>query len=194
MSKARRLYELKQLSEAGDAFRDAIAFNPTCVDTYHAYEERILGAEESHFERAGYHEALLICQNALAFNPKSVRAYTRKGEILYALNSYQDAYEAFRTAIQFNLAYVQNRFGDGNIFIERGNQLHKPGYFQDALNFYELAIQIEPSNREAYDGKIRTLAKLGRHEEAQRVKDKLKTIVESQQTGTLHKKPYLYER
>ncbi len=51
-------------------------------------------------------------------------------------------------------------------WLDEGNRLYNIGQFQDALQAFENAIQIDPTFADAYEGKTSTLCALGRYQEA----------------------------
>ncbi len=51
-------------------------------------------------------------------------------------------------------------------WLDEGNRLYNIGQFQDALNAFENAIQIDPTFADAHEGKTSALCALGRYQEA----------------------------
>ena len=51
-------------------------------------------------------------------------------------------------------------------WLDEGNRLYNIGQFQDALQAFENAIQIDPTFADAYEGKTSALCALGRYQEA----------------------------
>jgi serine/threonine protein kinase len=51
-------------------------------------------------------------------------------------------------------------------WLDEGNRLYNIGQFQDALQAFENAIQIDPTFADAYEGKTSALCTLGRYQEA----------------------------
>lgn len=83
--------------------------------------------------------------------------YTTTSSILSAENSVP--LSAFTPNVN-----VKNRTKEE--WLDEGNRLYNMGQFQDALQAFENAIQIDPTFADAYEGKTSTLCALGRYQEA----------------------------
>jgi len=154
----------------------------------------VCNAGRALFDLGSHREALAGYAHAIEFNPIGVLAYVGKGETLYDISEYKQANEAFHTAIRIDTVFMRNRFRNGEVFVTWRNALYKQKRLQDALDYFELAIQLDSMSRTAYDGKIRVLSRIGKHEEAQKAKNRLESILASQQQEFLYKEPFRYER
>ncbi|XP_048830069.1 uncharacterized protein LOC125707163 [Brienomyrus brachyistius] len=114
------------LSQAVDAFSDAVKIDPNLADAYHQRGlcrmrlrqpksvqdfNRALAIDPSHFQvylsRAAFYEdhgrfakAILNCTKAIQIQPKSVKAYLHRGTLKFCRRMYSGAVEDFTSAIQ----------------------------------------------------------------------------------------------
>ncbi|WP_321373766.1 tetratricopeptide repeat protein [uncultured Draconibacterium sp.] len=85
-----------------------------------------------------YDKALQEIDKELAVNPSSALFY-KKGVVYKNLQDYQKALEAFLSGLQYNASNVVMLEETAECFSILGNN-------QDAISFYEKAIQVDPEN------------------------------------------------
>ncbi len=121
--------------EARDAFEASIRLNPKNT-------EAMLKLAELYFYVKKYPEAIDLIDKAIKVNPYLAKEYFLKGMIFMEKHDTALAISSMKTAVEqdpkYFLAYIQL----GVIFASKGSPL--------ALNYYNIAIQIQPQNPEPY--------------------------------------------
>jgi tetratricopeptide (TPR) repeat protein len=106
--------------------------------------------------------ALRDLQEALRERPKlsnNAWALGSKGQVLKALNRYEEAVEALQRAVELdpNMAWAQAELAD---------VLRMQGHYEEALSASQRALELEPDNVLALRSKSDTSRMLGRRDEA----------------------------
>jgi len=90
-----------------------------------------------------------------------------RGASLEALGRYEEAIEAYDTALALSL--LKNK----NAWVNKGNSLAELGRLEEALACYDRALELDPKNATAWLNKGATHGDLANHEEAIRCYDKV---------------------
>ena len=104
-------------------------------------------------------QQLKVVKKSLAKNPRNLNLLFQRGYILYQLQKYETAKNAFSKAIE-----VDPSFADG--FNARSIVNHALGKFSDAIYDCERALKIKPKYKEALLNLARAQRELHQHDEA----------------------------
>ncbi|MCZ7418281.1 tetratricopeptide repeat protein [Verrucosispora sp. WMMA2121] len=149
------LRRLRRFDEAGEAVRDAIARRPDAPNLRVA-----LGYLQ--FSLHDYGSALEAFEQALAIDPSDVDALEWRVVALRRLRRFDEAGEAVRDAIA-------RRPDAPNLRVALG-YLHDDRYdFVAALEAFEQALAIDPSDADALESRVGTLCNMRRFDEAEEV-------------------------
>ncbi|MGH7729303.1 MAG: tetratricopeptide repeat protein [Vulcanimicrobiaceae bacterium] len=115
-------------------------------------------------ERGAHEEAIAACERALlgAPAPPLAALLERKRAVaLIALGRREEAIDGLAAALAADEC-------DANALVDLGNLLLEDGDLQDARDFYEAAIRVDPGSALAYRNLAITLRRLGHRGEAVR--------------------------
>jgi tetratricopeptide (TPR) repeat protein len=129
-----------------------------------------------------YQEAIELYDKAINSDPTYLPPFNNKGLILYKLGNYQAAIELYDKELEvIGKVHIA---GGGTLritfvpkdsiepLINKGAALSKLGRPQEAIEVYDKALALDPSNKDALNNKGNALSALGRHQEAIEVYDK----------------------
>jgi hypothetical protein len=123
-------------------------------------------AYESFLVQQYYESALIAYERTLRANPFDDMAYRGKGYALYRLGRYDEALEAFASAVDSD--------PHPDAYAGMSNTLAKVARYDEALVAYERAVKLDLTYATAYSEMADTLEQLGRSEEAQQAHEKAK--------------------
>lgn len=109
--------------------------------------------------------ALTHADRAVELNPHSGYAHEQRGRLLFGLARYEAARAAFETALQFEPGKRTTLFYRGLAGVELSN-------YPDALGWFRRVTEIEPRFALGHVFLARSLAEVGRIEEARRAQDR----------------------
>jgi len=119
----------------------------------------ILADKGSVLEKMGEHsEALKAFNKALELNPSDMIAMQGKGNALLALGRQPEADAAFAKAkeLGYNTStVVQEKTAD--YWLKKGQELDRNGSYEEAVEAYDRAIELEPNNATFYIAKVPSL-------------------------------------
>jgi tetratricopeptide (TPR) repeat protein len=133
---------LGRLTEAIEAFQQAIRIRPAYTDAYYnvvAYN----GLGVTYDKLGRRQEAIEAFQQAIRIMPAYTDAYYNLGITYSNLGLWTEAIEAFQQAIKLKPDYV-------DAYNNLGNAYDEFGYRQEAIEAYKQAIKIKPDNSEAH--------------------------------------------
>lgn len=113
----------------------------------------------AHLEIRDYEEALSFMDRALGIVPNHPDFLIGKGDVLYAMERYKEAFENFRNAIREE---PENR----SAWLKAGLSLLKLGKFADALEIFEYLLRGDAYDGELWFARGVALLNLGQREEA----------------------------
>lgn len=117
----------------------------------------MLGVLYAH--RGNYPEAERLLRDALRLNPNDDSAQFNYGNVLLALQRFDDAFSAFGKALALNPMLAEAQLNRGNILLSRKS-------VEEAIACFDAAIRIEPNYAEAYSNRGHALEEIKRFEEA----------------------------
>lgn len=106
-----------------------------------------------------------------------------KGSVLYSMERYNEAIEAYDRAISLYPRFADAWCGRGEALSGLGDK-----YYEKALKDYDKAINLNPNMAYAWHGKGEVLKDLGRYEEA------IEAFNKAIELDKEHSKPYLEEK
>lgn len=90
--KADALFWFKRDKEGRAVFYEAIELDPTCAQTYLSFARAL--------NHNLHHDALVVCEHAIALNPRDDHAWSLKSNILWESMRYQESLVAIEEAIR----------------------------------------------------------------------------------------------
>jgi len=145
-------HQVGRLTEANDAYQQALAVNPNHPDALH-----LLGMIA---HQIGDHSlAVELIGMAISISPSSSNYYCNLGTVLQAQGKFDQAIASFRQA----LALDSN---NAVIHYNLGHALQLQGQLQAAVASYRAAIALSPEQVEAYSNLGHTLRELGELDQA----------------------------
>jgi tetratricopeptide (TPR) repeat protein len=138
-----------------------------------------------------YDEAITYFDKVVAIDPNNINASIGKGNTLYSLGRYDEAIESYDEALSINpnddLA-KENRdlalkelgndneippsqndtsdLQDTDALNKKGEDLHRLGRYQEAIEYYDRALEIEPNDALVWYNKGTTLGSLEKYDES----------------------------
>ena len=109
--------------------------------------------------------ALNHVEQAIELNPSSGYAHEQRGRLLFGLNRYEDARNAFESALQFEPGKRTTLFYLGLAQVELSS-------YGDAVESFRRVTEIEPYFALGHVFLARSLAEVGRIDEARRAQDR----------------------
>jgi hypothetical protein len=103
------------------------------------------GRCSAHNQRQQYQPALSDCKTAIDLNPKYSYAYANLGATYLGLNDSSSALSALNKAVALKANFVWSRLSRAKAFEASGSN-------EEALNDYQYALLIDPTNQVAKDG------------------------------------------
>jgi superkiller protein 3 len=157
-----RLYSAGVLGDLG-RYSESVAAYDKVIETMPAndtmYAAIVWGAKGSVLEKMGEHaEALKAFDKALELNPSDTIAMQGRGNALMALGRQPEADAAFAKAkeLGYNTSnVVQEKTAD--YWLEKGHVLERNGSYEEAVQAYDRAIDLEPNNATLYIAKVPSL-------------------------------------
>ena len=166
----------RELQDAEELARRAIALDETCVDAH-----RLLAGV--HLQRRQHHLAILEFERAISLNPNDLDSHARQG-IAFA---YAGRIEAAIRSLELALRIDPNRSADAQRHLGMAYYLHDQ--YEDALIWLERASARNPENVFTRIVLAATYAQLNNREQAQRQADavrRLDPFFSSEQFGRLY--------
>jgi protein O-GlcNAc transferase len=146
------LFATNRLAEAEENALRVLQKAPDFVHALH-----LLGAIRS--RRGNHAEGLKLIDAALRIEPESAALYNSRGNILVALQRFNEALASFESATTLD---PRSAVAFGN----RGSVLRELGQFDAAITSYEKAIALDPNDAEAFYNRGGALEELQRFDEA----------------------------
>ena len=103
--------------------------------------------------------ALDLIDRAIQVNPSDPAAHFNRGNLLFALQRYQDAVESYDQTLRLDPQHPQAHNN-------RGSAQHALKQYQAAVDSYDNAIRIKPDYAEAYSSRANTLYALHQYQQA----------------------------
>jgi tetratricopeptide (TPR) repeat protein len=109
------------------------------------------------FSQERYQEAIEYFDKALAIDPNDTNALTSKADVLSFLESPDED-----NGIETYFALLQT----ADTLLDKGAALFSLGRYEEAIEYFDRAIELDPNNAKAWDNKGSALYGLGRYEKA----------------------------
>src|SRR5437762_8188069 len=97
--------------------------------------------------------ALVILLSSIGTVGESVRSLFSKGVKAEARQDYEAAYDFYKAAytkepsnLKYRVPYERTRFLAASVKVRKGEKLRDQGKLQDALDLFQKAVEIDPSN------------------------------------------------
>jgi tetratricopeptide (TPR) repeat protein len=150
--RALALFRSGRLAEAKRIARRVLADQPK-----HAQALHLLGVALS--QQGNHTEGLRIIDAAMQIEEQSASIYNSRGNILVALQRFDEAVASYDKAIALTPDYAE-------AFCNRGGALQELKRFDEALASYDKAIALKPNSAEAFCNRGLALQELKRFDEA----------------------------
>ncbi len=137
-------------AEAGEHFRKAISEALAAISFDPNYPEAHAYLAEAYMDQGRLVEAIEAAQAALDIDPARPDVQRAVGYVRESQGNYRGAVEAYREAIRFdpNVPYLWLALGRNYRILTIAADA---GYFDDAVQAFERALQIDPKYGPAYD-------------------------------------------
>jgi tetratricopeptide (TPR) repeat protein len=144
------LLKMGAVKGAPEAFKKAVEIDPYYVTAWDN-----LG--DSYTYLGSFPEAIDAYDRAIAVNPNDLYAMVHKGMCLQELGKPEEAmqlYEKTVTLAEYEVRKHPNdaRY-DARLWANKGDALYRLGRYQEAMDAYSVALQINPKNDQALNGK-----------------------------------------
>lgn len=149
---AQMFHQGGQLEQAAALYREILRSNPAHFDTL-----CLLALLE--FQRGRSGESIPLLDRALKINPNSAVVVTNRGNVLLAMQRYEDALSSYDRALSLKANYAEIHFNRGVVLRELGRD-------EEALVSYDRALALKPDYAEAHNNRGIVLELLSRPEEA----------------------------
>jgi tetratricopeptide (TPR) repeat protein len=167
-NKSAVLFHLKRFNEMLDACEEGLEICPQNLTLLYNKGTALLNLER-------YEEEIEAFDKVLAINPEDISALLEKSAALNTLRRFQEALDVLDHVMSIdskNLSTQQYLV----LWSNRGAVLRNLGLFDSALDAFERALAIDPKRRNVWEGLWATLQVMGRHKEAQRVKEQMRDL------------------
>ena len=156
MGSAGEEHSVQLLEEALPCFHRAVELRP-------AEFNYVFGEAECLKRMGRWYDAIEACDRAIALDPKQEPAWSLKGFVLSRLMRGDEALECLKIASSLNP-------GSSWAWIQMGEIYGTRGDLNEALDMFNMAIKANQSSQLAWMGKSGELQRLGRTEEAEKIK------------------------
>jgi len=136
LEKANNFYNSGQYAKAVKAYTEHLEMKP-------AHEIAIYNRGRAYEELGQYENAVNDFLKVIEINPRNVGAYLSYGKHFYREKDYENA------AFQFEKAYKLNTNSSQSATL-LARAYHKAGNVEDAMEYYNIAINNDKDNAEAY--------------------------------------------
>jgi tetratricopeptide (TPR) repeat protein len=144
------LLKMGAVKGAPEAFKKAVEIDPYYVTAWDN-----LG--DSYTYLGSFPEAIDSYDRAIAVNPNDLYAMVHKGMCLQELGKPEEAmqlYENTVTLAEYEVRkHPNNARYDARLWANKGDALYRLGRYQEAMDAYSVALQINPKNNQALNGK-----------------------------------------
>jgi tetratricopeptide (TPR) repeat protein len=136
LEKANQYYHSGDYKNAIQAYNEHLEMKP-------AHEIAIYNRGRAYEELGQYDKAVRDFKKVIEMNPRNIRAFLSYGKHFYRNKDYENAAFQFETAYKLNTNSVKSA-----TLLARA--YHKSGKVEDAMEYYNIAINSDKDNAEAY--------------------------------------------
>ena len=144
------LLKMGAVKGAPEAFKKAVEIDPYYVTAWDN-----LGESYSYLGR--FPEAIDAYDRAIAVNPNDLYAMVHKGMSLQELGKPEEAMQLYEDTVRLAEYEVRKHPNDARydarLWANKGDALYRLGRYQEAMDAYSVALQINPKNEQALNGK-----------------------------------------
>ncbi|MGD9672117.1 MAG: tetratricopeptide repeat protein [Candidatus Nitrosocosmicus sp.] len=172
LNKAYALSQLKNYTEANEAYDKVIEIDPNNHESYHykgwnlnylgdmrgSYLDAILRNYTEEYERI-YTQAIAMFDKALEIDPKDKYSYNGKGYALNKLDKYNQAIAMYDKALEIDPLFQP-------AYHNKGTALNLIGNHTQAIAMFNKALEIDPKDATSLRGKASAYYNLGNITEA----------------------------
>ena len=130
-----------------------------------------------YYNHGRFQDAVSCFDRVIEMDPTHVNAWTEKGICLKELGRYDEALQCFNRALELNGKRPATYYAKGETLEKLGKETGNFSLFEQAIACFDLVLQKEPDNVNAWNYRGVCLKELGRFEEARRSFDKAQTIL-----------------
>ena len=153
LERGNRAFALWELDDAHQAYTHAIEHAPLFAEAY--YQLGCVLIEKNDYGNAN--RQLMIC---IELNPTDARPYYQLGMIAYQMKDADTAIRQYSTAINLQPNFVDAHVGRGYVY----HEIHRD--YPRAIADFDVALQLNPHNAQAYYYRGNAYVALGKHEQA----------------------------
>ncbi|WP_375578022.1 tetratricopeptide repeat protein [Marivirga tractuosa] len=136
LEKANQFYNSGEYKKAIQAYNEHLEMKPS-------HEIAIYNRGRAYEETGQYEKALKDFQKVIEINPRNIGAYLSYGKQYYREKDYENA------AFQFEKAYKLNTNSSKSATL-LARAFHKSGKVEEAMEYYNIAINTDRENAEAF--------------------------------------------
>jgi tetratricopeptide (TPR) repeat protein len=144
------LLKMGAVKGAPEAFKKAVEIDPYYVTAWDN-----LG--DSYMYLARFPEAIDAYDRAIAVNPNDLYAMVHKGMSLQELGKPEEAMQLYEDTVSLAEYEVRKHPNDARydarLWANKGDALYRLGRYQEAMDAYSVALQINPKNEQALNGR-----------------------------------------
>jgi tetratricopeptide (TPR) repeat protein len=144
------LLKMGAVKGAPEAFKKAVEIDPYYVTAWDN-----LG--DSYTYLGNFSEAINAYDRAVAVNPNDLYARVHKGMCLQELGKPDEAMQLYEDTVRLAEYEVRKHPNDARydarLWANKGDALYRLGRYQEAMDAYSVALQINPKNEQALNGK-----------------------------------------
>jgi tetratricopeptide (TPR) repeat protein len=144
------LLKMGAVKGAPEAFKKAVEIDPYYVTAWDN-----LGDSYTYLGR--FSEAIDAYDRAIAVNPNDLYAMVHKGMSLQELGKPEEAMRLYEETVRLAEYEVRKHPNDARydarLWANKGDALYRLGRYQEAMDAYSVALQINPKNEQALNGK-----------------------------------------
>ena len=144
LEKGKLLYRNDQDSEAAEAFKQAVALDPTLAEAHFRLGLTYEALNKANEAEAEYKKAVESYKKYLTDNDEDAEAHYNLGQTYAGLQQYSDAIREFRQATKI-------KSDDPDIYFDLGMAHAKLAQYSEAANAFSKSLEIDPENYRAQD-------------------------------------------
>ena len=169
-------YDLNQLEEANRLWKACLALNPTVADYYLSYAEFLAGNEKPD-------EAIRVLEDAHAKKIETAGSYLQLAKAYEGAGDLPRAAELSKEVTQRFPEFADSWLLSGRVLNQLGNHAESESCLRRALSLNHPELEVLPVL-------VSVLARQGKREEANQLREKLKSLEKPVSTGNDEPQPF----
>ena len=130
-----------------------------------------------YYKQGRFIDAVECFDRVIEMDPAHMEAWRERGICLKELGRYEEALQCFDRAIDLGGKVPATYYAKGETLERLGRETGDYSLYERAIEYFDLVLQKEPENVNAWNYRGVCLKELGRFEEARRSFDKAQTIL-----------------